>query len=496
MAEADREQRPAGRQQTARSAPAARHLRSPAASGRPARGRRPPGRTRRGRAPARATAAAVTARPSAPQLVGEHPGERVLGVDDQRPAAGQPGTRQRVRCAAGRARTGPGARCGRPAPSRTAGIVGEPARPAGRRRRRRRPRGRARPAPRPPWRASRPPRRPRVEWRTRVAPTGTRSRPSGAISAVRIRIGASRVCRPAGVAADQREHAGVVAAGRVRSCRAITRQAFSIGLPVTVGANIVSRSTSRTSREPRPASRYSVCAQVRHLLEVRPDHLAAVLGDGGHHLQLLVEHHVQLVGLLGVGEEAQQRRPVGPPPAWRNVPLIGFIITRPSSTLTCRSGRGADQRPGAGVHQERPVRAALGAQQPAQRGQRGGQRRRRRTVACEDAVDDEVGALAAADLLGAGPGRRSPRTPRRRCRTRPSRGAHRSVGQRGERLGQRHGPLMSAIAQALQRRAVVDGRRSRARRSAGTGTRASVAGRDAGRQGDVGEPVDGADRRR
>ena len=35
---------------------------------------------------------------------------------------------------------------------------------------------------------------------------------------------------------------------------------------------------------------------------------------------------------------------------------------------------GADQRPGAGVHHERPVRAALGDQQPAQRGQRGHQR--------------------------------------------------------------------------------------------------------------------------
>lgn len=36
-----------------------------------------------------------------------------------------------------------------------------------------------------------------VECRTRVAPTGTRSSPAGEISAVRIRIGASSVCRPA-----------------------------------------------------------------------------------------------------------------------------------------------------------------------------------------------------------------------------------------------------------------------------------------------------------
>lgn len=41
----------------------------------------------------------------------------------------------------------------------------------------------------------------------------------------------------------------------------MTRQAFCTGEPVTVAANIVSRSTSRTSRDERPRSSYSVCAR-------------------------------------------------------------------------------------------------------------------------------------------------------------------------------------------------------------------------------------------
>ena len=107
-------------------------------------------------------------------------------------------------------------------------------------------------------------------------------------------------------------------------------------------------------------------------------------------------------------------------------------MTRPSSTLTCRSGRGADQRAGAGVHQERPVRAPLAGQQPAQRGQRGGAAGRRRRCAVEDAVDDEVGALAAADLVAQHRADDRRRTRRRRGRSRRRR-CDRRVGQRGER---------------------------------------------------------------
>lgn len=51
--------------------------------------------------------------------------------------------------------------------------------------------------------------------------------------------------------------------------------------------------------------------EVRHLLELRTDH-AHVVADPAHHLQFLVEHHVQLVGLLAVGEEVQHAVRGGP----------------------------------------------------------------------------------------------------------------------------------------------------------------------------------------
>ena len=275
----------------------------------------------------------VTAQAERPELVGEHAGEGVLGVDDQRRPPGQRRHGERVRAA--RASSQNRARCALRAASapvppgrRRAGRPAAAAAPAPAP-------GRARRGPRRPWRASRPPRRPAWSagpaWR-RPAPAARRP---AVISAVRIRIGASSVCRPAVVvrrAAPARRRSS---RRPRRSCRAITRQAFSIGLPVTVGANIVSRSTSRTSSDAAAGQQVLGVRQVRHLLEVRPDHLPAVLGDGGHHLQLLVEHHVELVGLLRVGQEAQQ---VGRRRRGRNVPLIGFIITRPSSTLTCRSG--------------------------------------------------------------------------------------------------------------------------------------------------------------
>ena len=61
-------------------------------------------------------------------------------------------------------------------------------------------------------------------------------------------------------------------------------------------------------------------------------------------------------------------------------------------------GAGADEVPVAGEDQERPVRAALGLEQPAEDRQRlvgvpVGE------VALEVAADDEVGALAVADLV-------------------------------------------------------------------------------------------------
>ncbi len=58
--------------------------------------------------------------------------------------------------------------------------------------------------------------------------------------------------------------------------------------------------------------------EVRHRLEERPEHLAALVADVAHHLQLLVDDHEELVDLLLVGQELQQpglARPPAPDPA-------------------------------------------------------------------------------------------------------------------------------------------------------------------------------------
>ena len=48
--------------------------------------------------------------------------------------------------------------------------------------------------------------------------------------------------------------------------------------------------------------------QVRHRLEERPEHLAALVADVAHHLELLVDDHEELVDLLLVLEELHQPR--------------------------------------------------------------------------------------------------------------------------------------------------------------------------------------------
>ena len=101
----------------------------------------------------------------------------------------------------------------------------------------------------------------------------------------------------------------------------ISRQAFSTGLPVTVAAYIVSRSTSRTSRAVRPARRYSVWIRCVIGLRNGPEHLAALVADVAHHLELLVDDHEELVDLLLVARgtpgaaasgSARRRRRRGP----------------------------------------------------------------------------------------------------------------------------------------------------------------------------------------
>ena len=81
--------------------------------------------------------------------------------------------------------------------------------------------------------------------------------------------------------------------------------------------------------------------QVGHRLEERAEHLAALVADVAHHLQLLVDDHEELVDLLLVVQEVEQpgfTSAPSPSRGIRKVPLIGFIRTSPPWIDTCRSG--------------------------------------------------------------------------------------------------------------------------------------------------------------
>ena len=139
-------------------------------------------------------------------------------------------------------------------------------------------------------------------------------------------------------------------------------------------------------------------------------------------------------------------------PVCRKVPLIGFIIDQAVVDADVPLRARADQDPGAGVHQERPVRAPLVAQQPAQRGQRGTQRGAlHRGV--QGAVDDEVGSLTPADLLGQHPFD-DPRVLLVVDVEGGVAGDHRRRRQGGEQVGQRQLGV-PGDGQVLQRDAVV-----------------------------------------
>ncbi len=142
--------------------------------------------------------------------------------------------------------------------------------------------------------------------------------------------------------------------------------------------------------------------QVRHLLEVGTEHPAAVLADPRHHLQLLVHHHVQLVGFLAVVEEFHDLGQVRP---GRRVAVGAADRVHHRQAVAHADvslGRGADQGAFAGVDDEGPVGALLAQQQLAEETQRAG-----RGVAVdarlEAPLDHEVGAFAATDLVGDDP---------------------------------------------------------------------------------------------
>ena len=120
--------------------------------------------------------------------------------------------------------------------------------------------------------------------------------------------------------------------------------------------------------------------QVGHRLEERAEHLAALVADVAHHLELLVDDHEELVDLLLVVEEVEQPRlqAVGPSRADpegagdRVHPDVAAV----HDDVPLRAG--ADQVAVAGEEAEGPVGAALALEQPAEDGQRlvGGPSRR------------------------------------------------------------------------------------------------------------------------
>ena len=145
-----------------------------------------------------------------------------------------------------------------------------------------------------------------------------------------------------------------------------------------------------------------MCTRWRHRLEERPEHLAALVADVAHHLELLVDDHEELVDLLLVAQEVQQpgldvglrvaRQPEGA--ADRVHP---HVARRRIGRRALRAG--ADQVPVAGEEHVGPVGAALALEQPAE----DGQRLVDAPVGDLRAVvppDDEVGALALPDLVG------------------------------------------------------------------------------------------------
>ena len=156
--------------------------------------------------------------------------------------------------------------------------------------------------------------------------------------------------------------------------------------------------------------------QAAHRLEERPEHLAALVADVAHHLQLLVDDHEELVDLLLVAQELQQ--------------VVADVVTaepegaadgvHPDVVTVDRDvplGAGPDQVAVAGEEDEGPVGTVLPLEQPAEDGQRAG------GVPVGDLCvvlppDDEVGPLALADLVADDLGRPGRRTPRRRCRSR------------------------------------------------------------------------------
>ena len=220
--------------------------------------------------------------------------------------------------------------------------------------------------------------------------------------------------------------------------------------------------------------------QVRHRLEERPEHLAALVADVAHHLELLVDDHEELEDLLLVGEEVEQPVLEVASPSRRRDAERARDRVHPDVALPHRHvplGAGADEEPLAGEEAEGPVGAALALHQPAQHGERA------RGVPVGDdravvAADDEVGALALADLVAddrLDDRRRSRRRWWRSRRGRRTRRARRAARRAGRRPTPRARPRCRRPSAGRRRR----WRRTRARAPGGTARR--PAGRRCGR---------------
>src|SRR2546423_603068 len=118
----------------------------------------------------------------------------------------------------------------------------------------------------------------------------------------------------------------------------MTRQALRSGLPVTVGANMVSRMRSAGSRDVRADSRYSVCARndisfsIGPVWRTSPSAIREIIFSSSS--TTIANSSLSLRSLR---KRTRSGTP-WPPGGYRYVPLMGFIDTTSSARLMCRSG--------------------------------------------------------------------------------------------------------------------------------------------------------------
>ena len=136
----------------------------------------------------------------------------------------------------------------------------------------------------------------------------------------------------------------------------------------------------------------------RHLFEVRSGDAAAIGAHGRHHLELFVDDHEELFGLLRRAQELGQR--LGRRPSVRVAERPRDRVHRddPVDRADVRLGAGSDSDVPGRHDREGPIRPALVLEESAEPRERGGGGIRPHTRG-EVAPDDEVRSLAASDLI-------------------------------------------------------------------------------------------------